>query len=427
MQEWHDNTGLYLAWPTDHCDDGEAGGIIQALRKGCFAPAATISKGAKRMKEPVVATMREQIAKQIKQYLAGGQVRAGDALPSERELAVQMGVSRETVRAALGDLEREGLVGSDGYRRRVLVVPAQATALMTRTLGLLTMKRIAQPDQKAPGWERFFETGAADAARELGYHCLSLYYDLFDQHCLDELLEHPLGGVVVFGSILRSVHGAMILDRLRARGLPLVVCGSGEALPQFHTVDSDHRAGAYELTRWLIARGRTRIVMHLPMAGRTLQWLDDRQAGYRQAMQEAGLEPLPMLSHKAARADATDANQFFGRMMEALGYLYDYRHKHGPMDALMMINDGFVSQFSAAFRHMGLTPGQDVLLTGYDNYWSDCAERQWEPAGPAATIDKNNPEIGKAAVKILADLRSGAIGPAPVTLKLPPTLVELGR
>lgn len=52
----------------------------------------------------------EDIADQIREELAQGRLRPGDRLPAERELAVQFGVSRNTLREALRSLEIAGLI-----------------------------------------------------------------------------------------------------------------------------------------------------------------------------------------------------------------------------------------------------------------------------------------------------------------------------
>ena len=57
-----------------------------------------------------VARAFEDIAGQIRQELLQGRLRAGDRLPPERELAVQFGVSRNTLREALRSLEIAGLI-----------------------------------------------------------------------------------------------------------------------------------------------------------------------------------------------------------------------------------------------------------------------------------------------------------------------------
>ena len=52
----------------------------------------------------------DRVAKQLKDVISQGLFRAGDRLPSERELAEQMGVSRPSVRQALQQLEFRGIV-----------------------------------------------------------------------------------------------------------------------------------------------------------------------------------------------------------------------------------------------------------------------------------------------------------------------------
>src|SRR4051794_34419592 len=61
-----------------------------------------VERGSK----PLHVTIAEQLAAAI----ASGALAPGDRLPPERHLAESLGVSRMTVRQALGDLERDGLL-----------------------------------------------------------------------------------------------------------------------------------------------------------------------------------------------------------------------------------------------------------------------------------------------------------------------------
>ena len=54
--------------------------------------------------------LSDEVSAQIQLRIASGELRSGDKLPPERELAVQLGVSRGAVREALRTLERTGLV-----------------------------------------------------------------------------------------------------------------------------------------------------------------------------------------------------------------------------------------------------------------------------------------------------------------------------
>src|SRR5438034_11575745 len=60
---------------------------------------------------PVTVTRASSsIVDQIRAAIVGGQLKAGERLPPERELAEQFGVSRVTVRDALRALEAMGLI-----------------------------------------------------------------------------------------------------------------------------------------------------------------------------------------------------------------------------------------------------------------------------------------------------------------------------
>jgi GntR family transcriptional regulator len=52
----------------------------------------------------------QQLAKQLRQRIAGGQWREGDRLPSARELSAELGLNFLTVTKVYGILEQEGLV-----------------------------------------------------------------------------------------------------------------------------------------------------------------------------------------------------------------------------------------------------------------------------------------------------------------------------
>ena len=66
-------------------------------------------------------TVKDQISDKLAYMIHSGLVQPGDELPSERELAATLGVSRETVRAAIGVLQARRMVEvSQGARTRVL-------------------------------------------------------------------------------------------------------------------------------------------------------------------------------------------------------------------------------------------------------------------------------------------------------------------
>lgn len=66
-------------------------------------------------------TIREQVSERLAHMIQSGLLRPGDELPSERELANTLEVSRETVRGAIQALAAVGMVeSSQGSRTRVI-------------------------------------------------------------------------------------------------------------------------------------------------------------------------------------------------------------------------------------------------------------------------------------------------------------------
>ena len=83
-------------------------------------------------------TVKDQISDKLIYMIHSGLLRVGDELPSERELASTLGVSRETVRAAMGVLHARKMIEvSQGARTRVLGTGPYSLHESVSTLGNL--------------------------------------------------------------------------------------------------------------------------------------------------------------------------------------------------------------------------------------------------------------------------------------------------
>jgi GntR family transcriptional repressor for pyruvate dehydrogenase complex len=82
--------------------------------------------------EPITRTpLYREVLARLEQLVAGGGLEPGDRLPPERELAVQLGISRNSLRPALAALEAKGLIeirhGAGTFLRATSVAQAADT------------------------------------------------------------------------------------------------------------------------------------------------------------------------------------------------------------------------------------------------------------------------------------------------------------
>ena len=80
-----------------------------------------------------------QIANLIERKIVARALRAGDALPSETDMARQFGVNRSTIREAIRELETHGLLGRQRGEKRLRVTrpePERVSSGVSRALAL---------------------------------------------------------------------------------------------------------------------------------------------------------------------------------------------------------------------------------------------------------------------------------------------------
>lgn len=87
-----------------------------------------------------------QVAERIREAIIAGHLRPGDALPTERELAESLGVSRASVREALRALQAQGLVSASGPPARTVVVPGAAGHARDALVTLLRLNGVCVAD-----------------------------------------------------------------------------------------------------------------------------------------------------------------------------------------------------------------------------------------------------------------------------------------
>jgi len=319
---------------------------------------------------------------------------AGEFLPAELELSVQLSVSRGTLRTAMKLLEKEGLLRAQAGRGRFVTSSIKGPkTMMMDAVAVVTHESNPEGKRRQSGTDPFIQMSAIDSIGRAGLHALMVQPERLAEGGLDRFVQERPRGIVLMRRAVESHLAQEIWSSLSNAGIPVVVYGDAPELAEFDSVVSDHAAGAYQLTKWLIERGRKRILRMWHLAadsplGHRPEWLARRDAGYEQAMKEAGLKPLPAIEQRDMIPRDSTRETFQAYTQLAAGQLLPHLTGANPIDAIMLTSDGVLAPVAAACKMFGKNPKSDILLAGYDNFWQDDVSRQWETTIPAVTVDK---------------------------------------
>lgn len=200
-----------------------------------------------------------------------------------------------------------------------------------------------------------------------------------------------LRSMKVFGVVLTAVAAQANLDLLRRleKEMRLVYLDS-YVHPDCHYVMNDNRQSAGLLTRYLISHGhRPAFLGAPPVANPSPQ---ERLAGYREAMLEAGLPPC--IVPTGAPTQSWDFEAYAMRHM--LNWLGSGSWKNDGVTALVCGTDRLAVGAMAAFRKFGLNPGQDMAFVGHDDL--PLCDYLYPPL---TTVKQDVAAIGRAAIECL--------------------------
>ncbi len=342
---------------------------------------------------PLVTQLRQQLA----WLIASGQVQAGERLPPVREVAAHLGINRNTVRAAYGRLEADGLVTLRQGRGSV-VLPQEAwrpvrspRSMPTFTVGVLV-----------PGLNPFytpFLRGIEETARDTPWLPLVCYtHDELPlaSRYLDQLIAKQVDGLIV-ATALPDTQNA-------GENLPPVVYVDEPSTPGYAVLLDSEQAG-FLATQHLLEHGHRRIGwISGPLEYPTVR---ECYAGYERALRSAGL-----------RLDAACATQEPEFSIEA-GRRAAQRLLQLPRPPSAIFGSADLLAIGAmqAIEQHGLRVPEDVAVVGYNDI--DLAALV-KPA--LTTVAAPSHEMGVAAMRMLMELMAGG-KPKRRRVRLPTKLI----
>ncbi|GAA0392038.1 LacI family DNA-binding transcriptional regulator [Microbispora corallina] len=305
---------------------------------------------------------------------------------SIREVAARAGVSPGTVSNVLNRPEKVAAATRDRVERAVrelgFVRHGSASSLRagrTRTIGLSVID-IGNP---------FFTevaAGVEDVASELGYAVIlgnSAGDPAKEERNLLVLAEQRVRGVL----ITPTGDDPAPVDRIRARGIDLVLVDHPAHRPDMCSVAVDDVAGGSLAAAHLLDRGARRIAY---VGGPpSIRQCRDRLEGARRAVRRAGTDPVPALAELAMPAMTGRCGQ------EAAEALLAER----PLpDAVFCANDLLALGMLRGLLQAGVRVPGDVALIGYDDIDFAAAS-----AVTLTSIRQPTRRLGRIATRLLLD------------------------
>ena len=390
------------------------------LSKGKRLPAMKKKPTMKRNPavESPLESPRVRVLNWLKRSLETGEIPRGSELPSARAIANLLGIAPNTAVTALSEAEEQGLVVCRaGTNRRYAGIVRDSSAKSSAIAVLARLERFTDL-ATAPTWTDSFLS--LDIVRRLSLAGRPVLF--FDSESLQggdpaAVFGNRPAALVVTSGLNGDRAALLALERCRKENIPAVVYGNAPELRAFDRAYSDHRAGSRDLTRWLIAHGRKRIVPFFPYPFDPPRfWAQERLAGYAEAMREAGLPPhkevffgSALLSDRGWAGEKLRINTAM-----AVAALSAIRGADGALpDALLCLNDDWAKPALLAIRDMGLAPNRDILVAGYDNVRRDFTPEAVIPFRPAVTVNKHNERSAEDLAALVLARLDGTLPPEP--------------
>lgn len=353
-------------------------------------------------------SLSAQVERLLRQAIAEGRF-AGGRLPTEVELAEQLGVSRETVRLAAEVLQREGLLVK--IRRKGTFTREQAADMQLRGPESTVLAFLQANYPGSLGTEEAVTAeinalmlhGAVAEAGAAGWELL--VREAFSEQ-MRPAFERLKQKALLSGIIFASFGEEKLLRKVMGLGIPVVLLDHDVRLPQISSVGEDSTGAARLAVEHLVELGHRRIAIAYWRRTDLNPW---RLEGYRQGLREAG---IPRKKNYEIAAELTDRG--------AKAVVRQFLELSPRPTALYCFNNSLAQRVVAALRAQQLRVPEDVSILGgggEEITGLTCHQADWHQMGRKAVqillARLESPQMEAEHCLFPHQLRGGATTAAP--------------
>ncbi len=341
-----------------------------------------------------VIPLRAQIVDQLRRNIVRNRLSAGTKIVSERQLADELEVNRNTIHQAYEQLVSEGLLSVSELRGGGMVISPDASGHYRNSfpsLNLILPYRFSE-QLKFSNLQGLEIIGAImDRAAELHISVNIMALPSTDltraeaEAWLEDFLPRSIG-IITLGLRTHDFN-APFKELLNCRTLPHVFVSGTSPLPHISSVTADVATGAREMLKCLKSFGHK----HLGIAAAKTPQL----AQFKNSAYERGATIGQQAAAHGFQTTMLDIPFTPGKPVNTGTFVREFLNLKQPPTALWIQNDNIAEQLLPELEAAGLRVPEMLSVIGYDN---SC--RSYE----LSTIDHPREEIGTQAVDIIAEL-----------------------
>jgi DNA-binding LacI/PurR family transcriptional regulator len=335
-----------------------------------------------------------KVSNSLRERIESGHYAQGEWLPTERDLAVELAVSRPVVQAALRHLREDGIITQQGpgHRSRVSVRTASPdrdpspgptsrtiVAIMSNGAGLVCGHFIlrginaALREKEAPN-----QLIICDTDQAYNQPAEDVTDPSWERKYLERVEKEGTAGVILFHSA--GAETRPVISRIMRLGIPVVMIDRYSEEIECDFVGTDNRAASRAVVEHLIALGHRRIGYALRQERATS--VEERLSGYRDALEANGIRYAPELVATAWPTAKPALEHFLGL--------------EKPPTAIAAVHDFAAFDLIHEAEAMGIQVPKDLSVAGFDDVESYSPRR-----GILTTVHQPFFEMGRRAAELI--------------------------